>query len=199
MDELIFKISNLFKKFGIKSTTMDDISKELGISKKTLYQHFENKKDVILKVTQFEIKIECNELNKLISTCSNAIDQLLIISEYLVSKLRNLNPSVTYDMNRYYPQILEKLISQRKEYISRLIKRNFQTGIKQDIYRENLNINVIADFYTFQFDIKVFEMFSNGLNNDFEKIFNTIFMYHIHRIANNKGIEYIEKQFNKLE
>lgn len=191
MDELVSKISNIFKRDGIKGITMDDISRKLCMSKKTLYLYFENKKDVVLKVTQYEIKSEIAELNKLIGINTNAIDQLLIISEYLVNKLRSINPIVTYDMDKYYPQILEKLIGQRKEYICRFIKRNFLIGIKQDIYRENLDIDVIADFYTYQFDIKGFEVFSKGLDNDFEKIFNTIFMYHIRGVANSKGIEYI--------
>ena len=169
MDELVSEISNIFKRDGIKGTTMDDISRKLCMSKKTLYLYFENKKDVVLKVIQYELKSEIAELNKLIDIDSNAIDQLLIISEYLVNKLRSFNPTVTYDINKYYPQILEKLIDQRKEYICRFIKRNFLIGIKQDIYRENLDIDIITNFYTYQFDIKGFEIFIKGLNNDFEK------------------------------
>jgi len=177
---------------------MDDIACELGISKKTLYQHFENKNDVILKVTQYELKSECDELNKICILHSNAIYQILVVSKYLVCKLHNLNSSLTYDMNKYYPQIWEKLNNQRKEYLLALIKRNFQIGMKQGIYQKNLNIDIIAALYTFLLDIKGFEIYNDGLNADFDKIFKTLFIYHIHGIANQEGIEYLEKQFNKL-
>jgi hypothetical protein len=174
---------------------MDDISRELGISKKTLYQHFKNKNDLIYKVTQFELKNECVELDKLCDIHSNAYDQLLIISKYIVRKLHNLNSSLTYGMYKYYPQIWEKLNNQRKEYLLALIKQNFQTGMKQGIYRSNLNSDSITIFYTFLFDIKGFEIYKEGLNSDFDKMFNSLFMYHIWGIANNNGIEYLDKQF----
>jgi TetR/AcrR family transcriptional regulator, cholesterol catabolism regulator len=99
MDELINEISNLFKKYGIKSVSMDDVAKEFGISKKTLYQHFENRDEIVYRVAQYELKNEYEELQKLIGLYSNAIDQLLNISKYLLGKLQNLNPSLTYDMN----------------------------------------------------------------------------------------------------
>ena len=53
MNNLLNNISTLFKKYGVKSVTMDDIASEFGISKKTLYQHFENKTDVVYNVAQF--------------------------------------------------------------------------------------------------------------------------------------------------
>ena len=197
MNELIIKISNIFKKYGVKSVTMDDIAHELGISKKTVYQHFENKNDLIFKVSQYEFRNECDELDKLCSLYPNAIDQLLIISKYIVSKNHDLNSLLIYSMHKYYPQIWEKLISQRKEYILALIKHNFQIGIKQGIYRGNLNTDIINVLYTFLLDIKGFEIDKNGLNSDFDIMFNTFFMYHIRGIANDKGIKYLENKFNK--
>jgi TetR/AcrR family transcriptional regulator, cholesterol catabolism regulator len=199
MDELINEISNLFKKYGIKSVTMDDIANKFGISKKTLYQHFKNRDEIVYRVAQYELKNECEELQKLIDLYSNAIDQLLNISKYLFGKLQNLNPSLTYDMNKYYPEIWGKLVSQRKGYIHKLIKRNFQIGIEQGIYKENFDIDIIAVFYTSILDIKGFEMYNDVLNGDFDKMFNALFMYHINGIANNKGIEYLERQFYKLK
>jgi TetR/AcrR family transcriptional regulator, cholesterol catabolism regulator len=195
MNELINRISNLFKKYGIKNVTMDDIAKELGISKRTLYQRFKNKNDLIFKVTQFEIKCECKELHKLCNLYPNAIDQLLSISKYLVNKLRNFNRSIIYDMNKYYPQIQEELISKRKEYILKFLKRNFQIGMKQCVYRRNLDFNIINIFYTCLLDIKGFELYHDILNGDFDKMFYTLFMYHICGIANKEGIEYLESQF----
>lgn len=199
MNELISKISKLFKKYGIKSITMDDIAKEFGLSKKTLYQHFENRNEVIYKVAQYELKNEFDELDKLFSLHSNAIDQLLVISKHIASKLHDLNPSLTYDMNKYYPEIWGKLISLRKERILKLIKRNLQVGMKQGIYRRNLNTDIIAIFYTFLLDIKGFEMYNDALNEDFDKMFNTLFAYHIYGISNKEGIEYLEKKLKNLQ
>ena len=197
MKELIIRISNLFKKYGIKSITMDDIAGELGISKKTLYQHFKNKIDIVYKISQFEFKKECLTLDNLTNSNSNAIKQLYSISKYIVKRNREFNSSVIYSMNKCYPQIWEKLVSQRKKYIHNLIERNFQLGIKQGFYRETINIEIIAVLYTFMLDIKVSNMLNEGLNNDYDKIFNTHFLYIIRGIANNEGIEYSEKQIQQ--
>jgi TetR/AcrR family transcriptional regulator, cholesterol catabolism regulator len=197
-DELISRISELFKKYGIKSITMDDIAKELGISKKTLYQHFENKNDIVNHLTQNELKSEYEELYKLFKQHSNAIDQLLVTSKYIARNLRFLNLSLTYDMNKYYPHIWGKLISQRRESILNLISQNLKTGIEQGLYQRNLNTDIIAVFYCSLLDVKGFEIVNDSLNEDFDKMFNTLFMYHIHGIANNVGIEYLEKQFKNL-
>ena len=127
----------------------------LAYQKKTVYQHFKDKNDLIFKVSQYEFRNECDELDKLCSLYPNAIDQLLIISKYIVNKnLHYLNSSLIYGMRKYYPQIWEKLISQRKEYILALIKHNFQKGIKQGIYRGNLNTNIINVLYIFLLDIQ---------------------------------------------
>jgi AcrR family transcriptional regulator len=199
MNELISKISNLSNKYGIKSVTMDDIAKEFCMSKRTLYQHFKNGDEIVYKVAQYELKNECKELQKLIGLYSNAIDQLLNISKFLLRKLQNLNPSLAYYMNKYYPKIWEKLVSQRKGCIHKIIERNFQIGIEQGIYKENFNTNIIAIFYTSILDIKAFDMYDDVLKGDFDKLFNALFMYHINGIANNKGIEYLERQFYKLK
>lgn len=199
MDEILSSISKLFKKCGIKCINMDDIARELGISKKTLYQHFENKNEIIYKVIQYEMQSECNDLHKLFTLYPNAIDQLHFISKYVVIKLYNLQPSLIYDINKYYPQIWGKLKNQRAEYIHTIIEQNFQLGMKQGIYRENLNTDVIAVYYTFLFDIKGFEKFREELNNDFDKMFKTLFMLHIRGIATAKGVEYLEKCFNNLK
>jgi TetR/AcrR family transcriptional regulator, cholesterol catabolism regulator len=197
MNELISKISNFFKKYGVRSIAMDDIAREFCISKKTLYQYFKNKKDVICKVILFEQENELTELDKLCSLHTNAIDQLLSMSRYIVNKHRKLNPALIYDMNKYYPQILEKSTGQRKEYIRMLIKRNFEMGMQQGIYRENLNIDVIAVLY--MLSLKEFEVYKEELNGNFDKIFNTFFVYSMRGIVNDEGLEYLEKQLRTIK
>lgn len=197
MDELIDKISTLFKEYGIKSIVMDDIAKELRISKKTLYKHFENKDDVVYKVAQFEIKNEFNELKKLCIRHEHVIDELLIISKYIIQRNFSINSSLIFSMTKFYPLIWEGIMRKRKELILNLIKQNIQKGIEQNIYRIDINFNVISIFYSFLLDIKSIEMYNDEFKDGFEKAFNLIFMYHIRGIATQNGIEYFEKHFNK--
>lgn len=192
MDELLNKISNLFLYYGVKKITMDDIANEFHISKKTLYLYFKNKNDMIFQITEYELKNECAKLKEFIRLNPNAIDQLRFMCIHIANNLRKLNPLLSYDMDHYYPEIWKRFINKRKEYLLILIKENFQTGIKQGVYRKNLNTDIIATFYVFLLDIKGFEMYKDETNSDFDKMFNTLFIYHIQGIANNKGIKYLE-------
>ncbi|MBK7479820.1 MAG: TetR/AcrR family transcriptional regulator [Bacteroidales bacterium] len=198
MDEYLPFISNLFKKYGVKSISMDDIARELKKSKKTLYKHFENKEDVVYQVAQFEIKNEFSELTKLCIRHEHAINELLMISKYIIQRNFSINSSLIFSMTKYYPHIWEGIMRERKESILNFIKQNIQKGIEQNIYRIDINFNVISIFYSFLLDIKSIEMYNDEFKDGFEKVFNLIFMYHIRGIATQNGIEYFEKQFIKL-
>ncbi len=194
MNDLLKNISTLFKKYGVKSVTMDDIAKKFGISKKTLYQHYKNKDDVIDKVAHYEFKQEIDELEKLCIQHKHVIDQLYAISKFIIKSNLLLSPSLIYSMEKYYHQTWEEIISHRKEFVLNLIDKNFQEGIKQGIYRRGINLSVIKLFYTFLLNVKSVEFFNDRPREKFNDTFNTIFSYHIRGIANNVGIEYLEKQ-----
>ncbi len=104
MDEYLPFISYLFKKYGVKSIVMDDIARELKISKKTLYKYFENKEDVIYKVAQFELKNEFSELKKLCIRHKHAINELLMISKYIIQRNFSINSSIEFSMTKCSPK-----------------------------------------------------------------------------------------------
>jgi len=104
MNDLLENISTLYKKYGVKSVTMDDIAGEFGISKKTLYQHFKNKVDVIDKVAHYEFDKEGEELEKLYQEHKHVIDQLYAVSKFMIEMNFKLTLSLTYSMDKYYPK-----------------------------------------------------------------------------------------------
>ena len=196
LEELIGKISNLFIKYGIKNIAMDDIARELGISKKTLYCHFENKADILIKVVHHILISEFSELDKLISQNTNAIDQLQLIAMYTVNSLLKVNPILPYQLLKYYPLVSSKLISQRREFIQSRIKQNFRLGIEQGLYRENLNDEILALYYSNFLNINRIELFAKEVNEDYENLMRTISIISLRGIATSKGKEFIEKKFS---
>jgi len=196
MDELISRISNLFIKYGIKNIVMDDIARELGISKKTLYDYFENKTDILIKVVQHVLDSEFTELDKLIYQKTNAIDQLQIIATYTINTLLKVNPIIPYQLQKYYPQVSSKLISQRREYIQTLIKQNFSLGIKQGVYRENFDAEILAVYYSNFLNNKSVKLFVEESNVDNDSLIRTFVIISLRGIATSKGMEYIEEKFS---
>ncbi len=195
MNNLLDNISTLFKKYGVKSVTMDDIARKFGVSKKTLYQHFENKTDVVYKVAHFEFDKEREILKKLCQEHKNVIDQLFVISKFIVKSNLLLSPSLMYSMEKYFHKTWEELINERREFVLNLIAENFKEGMKQGIYRSDINLSIIKLFYSFLLNIKSIKFFNDLTRENFDDTFNTIFTYHIRGIANHEGIEYLEKRF----
>jgi len=196
MDELISRISNLFIKYGIKNIVMDDIARELGISKKTLYDYFENKTDILIKAVQHVLISEFKDLDKLICQKINAVDQLQVIATYTINTLLKVNPILPYQLQKYYPQVSSKLISQRREYIQKRIKQNFSLGIEQGFYRENFDAEILAVYYSNFLNNKSVKLFVEESNVDNDSLIRTFVIISLRGIATSKGMEYIEEKFS---
>jgi AcrR family transcriptional regulator len=197
MEELIGKISELFLKYGVKSVTMDDIARELGISKKTLYLYFTDKKDVVMKFIEYSISNQaCNIKEKSEVTGENAIDTLLNVSQILISAQNKVNPNVNYDLQKYYPEAWEKIKGFRQERLFNRIRMNIVQGISEGIYRDDFNIEVICHLYVLHIEKSYTELLNNT-DIKFDELLRTLFMYHIRGISSKAGIEYIEQKLGK--
>lgn len=197
MDELLASISKIFKKFGIKCISMDDIAQQLGKSKKTLYQHFKNKNDVIVKLAQFELRSELDELENLSNLQLNAIDQFMAISKYLVTKIFNLNHALLHDMKKYHPSIWYTFQAQRELQIGTVVNRNLQMGMKQGLYLENFKAEAFILSYLLRLHFIDYELYVSDINKSYNEIYDTLFLYHNYSIANDTGIRYLQEKYKQ--
>ncbi len=195
--KLLISIRDLFVKYGIKSLTMDDIASQLGISKKTLYLSFSNKKDVVKKVMEYQISnIQCDVV-EVCSGVGNAIDELMGIGKKVNEGLSDAHPSIMFDIQKYYPQAWKVLMNHKEEFVFNKMLNNLYDGIKQGLYRNNLNPEVI----TKAFMVMTEAMMSNQLalpgKFNFQELHLELMRYHIRGIANSKGREYLKQQFKE--
>ncbi len=194
MKGIIEKVSELYLKYGIKSVTMDDVARELGISKKTLYQYFKDKDELVKKVIEYHVGFMQKEMRNLISKKVNAIEELLLVSKLTTEFLKRINLSITYDLKKYYPDIWKNINLNQRDHIFNQVKENMKKGIKEGLYRKDLNIDIIAHFYLFRIEMsQTIELIVKS-KYSYEELFNTSFNYHIRGIANKKGIEYLERK-----
>ena len=196
MKDIISKVSELYLKYGIKSVTMDDVARELGISKKTLYLYFKDKDELVKKVIELHLSGMHDDMKNLVPEKVNAIEELLFVSKFITQYFKKINPSVTYDLQKYYPEVWKDITINRREHIYKQIKDNMIRGIKEELYRSDLHIDIIAHFYLFRMEMsQTFDLIVNH-KYSFEEIFNTSFQYHIRGIASKRGIEFLENLKN---
>jgi TetR/AcrR family transcriptional regulator, cholesterol catabolism regulator len=196
--EILDRVRNLFFKYGVRSISMDDITRDIGVSKKRLYTLFKSKKDLVARLLELE-----RENFKIIFSIYNfegvnAIDILLTVSKEVRDKFADVSPSMTYDLNKYYPEIYHKHVEDRIEFIFEKIKINLEKGINQGVYRDDLSIELVARIYIRRLiDLHNPEFFPAD-KFSFQTLFDVMFDNFIRGIANEKGIEYYEKQKRKV-
>ena len=196
-ERLIEEVAKVFWTYGIKSMTMDDLSTRLGISKKTLYQHVKDKNDLVEKVLVHISKDFKCVVDETVGTGGNAIDELFNITTTVADRLKNIHPSIHFDLEKYHPEAFRKMLHTKREEIFTTTTENLQRGIGEGLYRDDLNIPMIAMIYIARFDM-VFdgELFPPDRFPPNELHWE-LFRYHIRGIASAKGLKYLEKKVQK--
>ncbi len=194
LDRILSESLRLFKKNGIRSVTMDDVAKELGMSKKTIYQYVANKTELVEKVLGHlheNDRLPCLEEK---TTSMNAIDILIAVSRNVSVQLKDMNPINAYELQKYYPAIYREFIIRKREKVFGKVKKNFEQGIAEGIYRNDLDVDLVARLYIQKLVDVHDPEFLSSINFSFEKVFQVMFDNHIRGIANAEGLAYYEKQ-----
>lgn len=198
VDRILSESLRLFMKNGIRSISMDDIAKELGMSKKTIYQYVANKTELVEMVLEFMREKESNICFQGDISKMNAIDILLAVSRNVSRQLKDLNPINAYELQKYYPSIYREFILKKRDHVYTTLKQNFEQGIAEGIYRNDLDIDLVARLYIQKLVDVHDPEFLSSVNFGFEKVFQVMFDNHIRGIANAQGLAYYEKQIKTL-
>lgn len=196
--QILKKAEELFMRYGLKSVTMDDIARQLGMSKKTLYQYVENKTDLILKTITASVEEEKMMMIEFRKTSNDSIEEMLKIARFCIQQLRELSPSLMYDLQKYYQNIWQLVQELHKEHGYQMIKENIERGKEQGVYRPDINADILAKMYVMStFEVVDEELFPLK-NYNKESLFIEFIKYHIHGIASEKGLELYQKHIHKV-
>jgi TetR/AcrR family transcriptional regulator, cholesterol catabolism regulator len=199
LKNILQKVRELYMKYGIKSITMDDVARELGISKKTLYQYVTDKDDLVGKFIDNEILMRQEEICKCFGIGFNAIEELFEISIFMNKMMRDQNPATEYDLKKYYPVHYQKTVKARREGIYEYILLNLKKGIKEGLYREEMDKEIIAKLYLSRVeDSHINELFTKEEFTSM-RLFVEILTYHVRGIATEKGIIVLENKIKEIE
>ena len=180
-------------RYGIRSITMDEIARRLGISKKTLYQYVENKADLINKVVQQHLQNDMEMCIGIQSTAEDAIHEMILSARHATTQLRELSPTTVYDLKKYYPECWQLIEKMHNEGMYELLKDNLERGIQQGVYRADINTEIIARFHTNQMTLLVDEDIFPLKTYNRQNLMEQFLSYHIHGIASTKGVELYKK------
>jgi len=136
----------LFLKLGIRSVSMDEIAAQLGISKKTLYQHFKDKDELVDLVLVGQICNMQEEALKTVESASNAIEEIFNTMDMMVKHSRNMNPVVIFDLQKYHLSSFQKFHAYQNDFLLNIISNNLKKGVEEGFYRSDINIEILSKF-----------------------------------------------------
>jgi len=143
-DKILAGSEALFMKYGIRSVSMDDIARHLSVSKKTLYQHFADKDELVTVMSQEHMKRDIQEYEQIERESENSIDELNKISVRLRCDMEQMNPSLLYDLQKFHPKAWALWQQHKSENIMSSIVRNLNQGISEGYFREDIHPEVLA-------------------------------------------------------
>ena len=191
--DLIQQTMQLFMKHGIKSVTMDDVARHLGISKKTLYNYVSDKNDLVFKSLDCSCDIENQQVQSICDQGLNAIDESHEISKFIFNHISTMHPSIVFDLQKYHMNAWTSFTTKKKGKINECYINNIEKGIKEGYYREDLNADIVVKFYTGRFELMFDQELFPAEKYNVADIYLEIFRYHIRGIASEKGMKYLEK------
>lgn len=194
--QIVTKARDLFMRYGIKSISMDDLARELGMSKKTVYQYVENKADLIQKVFEDHLEEEKRVLMECRSEASNAIDEMLRIARHMIRELRTYSVTVMYDLQKYYRSTWQLLSNVHEQHFFRVIKDNLERGLAEGVYRQDMNPDIVARLYISKSSSAADQECFPLTEYPVEELFIELMNYHLHGIVSQKGRETMEEALN---
>ena len=196
-ERILLKAHELFNRYGIRSVSMDDIAAQLGMSKKTLYQYYTDKDELVNAV--FDLALQSNKGQCLDSRTQrdNAIHEVFLSFDMIREMLVNMNPSLLFDLQKYHPTAFKKYLSFKNDFLYDMIRTNLEQGIAEELYRPEIDVEVLTRYRLYSvmlaFDPEVFPENKTNLLQIEEELTE----HFLYGLATAKGQKMIQKYKNQ--
>lgn len=198
-EKILIEAETLFMRFGFKSITMDDVARELGISKKTLYLHFTDKNELVNECVEHHLTRINTICEQFIDEKGDAISILLAITQYTSGMLKAISLSSMYDLKKYFKQAWDKLEANRKQFIYSSIKSNLEQGIRKGLYRKEINVESVARIYVHLVGYLIDPENYDRDDMDLRTTHLEIIKYHLHAVCTPKGEEILTEKLKSFQ
>lgn len=145
-ERILVKTHELFNRYGVRSVSMDDIATSLGMSKKTVYQYYSDKEELVKAVFDAILNQNKDRCCHDRENSENAIEEIFRALDMMQEMFARMNPVVLYDLQKYHPQVYQTFHDHKNQFIYQMIKTNLENGIASDLYRSDIDVEVISRF-----------------------------------------------------
>ena len=195
-ENIIQVAATQFYKTGIRNVSIDDVCAELRISKKTFYQYFKKKEELVDAVIAYEQEQHVEKVQKSIKD-KNAIEVFIFMIKEIKKTAECAPFMLWYDLKKYYPALFQKYDQIKTERIKTAFEENIRQGIREGYYRENLDIELLSFFHSIQIR-NIFEtMMQSQKKYSLKRLTDFFVDMIIHLIVNEKGLKYVQENLTE--
>lgn len=197
--QIMRRAESLFMRYGIKSVSMDDIARELGISKKTLYQFFENKEDLILKTIESHLQDEVCDMDLIISHATNALQEIMLLARHIIGQFQELTSSVVYDLKKYYPEAWNLIDHMQRDHVYKSILDNLKRGVAEGDYRSDLNPEIMARLHVGSLYLPIDQSLFPVREFQPDQVFKEYIYHFVRGVASEQGLVKINEYLREKQ
>lgn len=190
---LVVESARLFHQYGIRSVNLEFVFRKLGISRKEFHEYFTDKNDLVATVISSQLKQHKEELQTALKT-GNAIEQALIARNLLSQLLQRFTVKTLYELEKYYSSVYEYWTDYKENWLLKACKQNLVTGIKEGLYRQSINIDLIALYLVKRVMENKAEEFSKRRNLRIEEVKKQLTQFELSGICSDKGRAFLEEK-----
>lgn len=192
-ERILQQAHNMVMQYGIRSVSMDDIANSLGISKKTIYQYYADKDELVEIVVSNIIERNKGICESDRQDADNAIHEVFMAMDMMAEMFRAMNPSLLFDMQKYHPTAYNRFQNHKNEFLFNTIRSNLQRGIKEGLYREDLKIDLVAQFRVDSMLIPFIPEFQSHTRFTLAEVQEELIELFLYGLVNLKGHKLISK------
>jgi len=198
-EKILKEAQSLFWKFGVKSVTMDDIAKHISMSKKTIYQYFEDKDEIVNEITKRHLESQEVALEKLKSESQDAVHEMVKISAHIKFSFENLNSHLLFELKKYHPTAYNTFHDHKQCTIIQSIVENLKKGVEQGYYRKEINIAVLAKLRLEQIEMAFDQNIYPASEFMIQDVHVQLFDHFLHGITTLKGHKLLNRYMHIKE
>jgi AcrR family transcriptional regulator len=184
---------DLFMQYGFRSVSMDDIANKLGMSKKTIYQFYADKEELVTAIVKETIQENQDCCTADSKAAENAVHEIFLAIDMVTEMLGEMNPSLLFDMQKYHPQAFAIFQKHKNDFLYKVMKENIVRGIKEELYRPDVNIELISRFRVETMMLPFNPEFQQKIKLDMVSIHEELLMQYLFGLASPKGYKLIIK------
>ena len=189
---------DLFFRYGIKAITMDDIAKHLGISKRTIYENFPTKDDVVSTLLNEHLQKNKDICLTGCGKSKNAIEEIVLMMQHIREVFSRMNPRILFDLKKFHPKSWQQFKDFKQGFLMKTISDNIKRGMKEGIYRKDLNVDVLARLRIEQVELAWNPDIYPPSRYELKEVQLAMIDHFLYGICNVKGYRMVEK-FKKTQ